>query len=72
MLASTDFITGASSLEQFSSKKPQPVVVDLVVSKLPSNTEVTTLKKIAGSKHVISASIDEDNVKGVCKGTGRL
>lgn len=27
---------------------------------------------MSGVKHVISASIDEDNMKGTCTGTGRI
>lgn len=27
---------------------------------------------MAGVKHVISAAVDEDNMKGICTGTGRI
>lgn len=30
------------------------------------------LKKASGAKHVISSTVDEDNMKGVCLGTGRI
>lgn len=30
------------------------------------------LKKIANVKHVISADVDLDNLKGTCTGTGRI
>jgi hypothetical protein len=43
-----------------------------VLSNLPSNTEAGDLKKIAGSKHIIMAVVDEDNLLGTCKGTGRI
>lgn len=72
MLSSTCFETGASSLAQYSSVKSKPEIVDLLVSKLPADTEALTLKKIAGSKHVISATIDEDKLMGTCTGTGRV
>lgn len=39
---------------------------------MPPNTEASELKKIAGSKHVISAVVEEDNLLGTCKGTGRI
>lgn len=46
--------------------------MDLNVSNLPANTTVNDLKKMAGSKHVYSAVVDEDNFLGKCTGTGRL
>ena len=70
MLASNDLQTGVSSLQFYPSSTPQ--VVDLVVSNLNSDAQADTLKKIAGSKHVISAVVDEDNMLGTCKGTGRI
>lgn len=30
------------------------------------------LKKLSGVKHVISADVDHDALKGVCTGTGRI
>lgn len=39
---------------------------------LPQNTDIIGVKKMAGVKHVISAALDEDNMKGICTGTGRL
>lgn len=51
-------------------KKAQPKVIDLVVTNLPANADAETLKKIAGSKHVISASVKEDSAKkGSVSGT---
>lgn len=39
---------------------------------LPQNAKPENLKKISGSKHVIKATVDEDNLLGTCKGTGRI
>lgn len=39
---------------------------------LKADTQPENLKKISGSKHVISAVVDEDNMLGTCKGTGRI
>ena len=30
------------------------------------------VKAISGAKNVINVALDEDNMKGVCKGTGRI
>lgn len=74
MLASNHFETGASSLEHYSHghKQQETHIVDLVVAGLPSDAQSETLKTISGSKHVISATVDEDNFLGTCKGTGRI
>lgn len=42
------------------------------MSQLPPNTNSEALKKISGSKHVFEATVDEDNLKGICSGTGRI
>jgi len=47
-------------------------VVDLVLNGLPPNCEASTLKAVSGSKHVISATVEEDNFKGTCTGAGRI
>ena len=71
MLASNCFATGQSSLEHYVGDA-KPKIVDLVVSNLPADTQSENLKKISGSKHIISAVVDEDNFLGTCKGTGRI
>jgi hypothetical protein len=49
-----------------------PEVIDWVVSGLPPTFEPSQFKKVAQVKHVIKATVDEDNFKGTCLGTGRL
>lgn len=71
MLASNSFTNGASSLQYYSEAKPVEVV-DLVIGNLPPDCQAHMLKKVCGSKHVISATVDEDNFRGICKGTGRI
>ena len=72
MLASNNFITGVSSLDHYDvAKNSAPEVIDLVIANLPATTQAQTLKKISQSKHVVSATVDEDNFRGVCTGTGR-
>jgi hypothetical protein len=47
-------------------------VVDWLVSGLPPTTEIRDLKKTSQAKHVISATVDENNFTGTCTGTGRI
>jgi len=71
MLASNDFATGESSLQNYNIEAKYEVI-DLVVGNLPENYKAENLKKISGSRHVIGATVEEDNFKGVCKGNGRI
>ena len=74
MLASNDMITGRSTLDTYDQVRApsDTVVVDLTLRNLPSNADVRGVKQMAGVKHIISASVDEDNMKGICTGTGRI
>lgn len=36
------------------------------------NMDVQAIKKIAGAKHIVNSQVDLDNLKGTCKGTGRI
>lgn len=47
-------------------------VVDLTLKNLPGNADLIGVKKMSGARHVISAHLDEDNMKGICTGTGRI
>jgi hypothetical protein len=71
MLASNHFTTGESSLQHYNLEA-KPEVVDLVVGNLPEYYKAENLKRISGSKHVIGATVEEDNFRGICKGTGRI
>jgi hypothetical protein len=44
----------------------------LDVKGLPETVKGDDLKKISGAKHVISAVVDEDAIRNVCTGTGRI
>lgn len=46
--------------------------MDLILSGMGANMDDKEIKKIAGVKHVISSEVDLDNLKGTCKGTGRI
>ena len=43
-----------------------------MVGGLPGDFHANNLRRVSGSKHIISATVDEDNFKGICKGTGRI
>jgi len=42
------------------------------VSGLPENFDRLALKQVANVRHVIDATVNEDNVKGICTGNGRI
>lgn len=52
--------------------KREVELVDLVISGLPRDSQAENLKTISGSKHVISATIETDNFRGICTGNGRI
>lgn len=55
----------------FSDPKPS-LVVDFDLTNLPENANPEFIKKTAGVKHVVSATIEEDSIKNVCTGKGRV
>lgn len=72
MLASNSFSTGESTLRHYNDTDKPVDVVDLVIGNLPADCHANTLKKVSGSKHVISATVEEDNFRGICTGNGRI
>ena len=50
----------------------KPEVYELSLTGLGANVNAQDLKKMAGVKHVIAASVVEDNMKGTCVGTGTV
>ena len=42
------------------------------MTNLPKNTDIIEVKKMSGARHVVSVALDEDNMKGICLGTGRI
>ena len=47
-------------------------VLDLQLSNLPTSADLIGVKKMSGAKNVINVALDEDNMKGICTGTGRI
>jgi len=73
MLASNDPFSGESSMKHYNAADgSKPEVIDLQLSNLPQHMEAKELKRMSGAKHVISCVVDEDNMKGICLGTGRI
>ena len=60
----------ANKFYQMPQSKGQ--VVDFMLSGMKSNMNEAGLKKISGAKHVISSTIEIDNLKGTCSGQGRI
>mmetsp|Transcript_4893 Transcript_4893/g.5976 ORF Transcript_4893/g.5976 Transcript_4893/m.5976 type:complete len:102 (-) Transcript_4893:396-701(-) len=74
MLASNNPITGQSSLQAYNRVRncDEVRVIDLHLSNLPTSSDLIGVKKISGAKNVINVALDEDNMKGICTGTGRI
>lgn len=47
-------------------------VIDIDVKGLPENFDQMSLKRVANVKHVVSAEVQQDNLKGICTGNGRI
>jgi len=50
----------------------KPEVMEFTLSGLGSNVDAQDVKKMAGVRHVVQATVDEDNMKGTCLGTGKI
>ena len=74
MLASNNPITGSNSMQAYNRVRAcdEVRVVDLQLSNLPESSDLIGVKKISGAKNVINVALDEDNMKGICTGTGRI
>lgn len=71
-LGSTCPLTGKSSLAAYNAVPSKPEVIDMTINGLPEHMDARELKRASGAKHVISATVDEDKLKGICLGTGRI
>jgi len=50
----------------------KPEVIEFTLSGLGTAVDAREVKKMAGARHVVSATVDEDNMKGTCLGTGKV
>lgn len=71
-LASTNFATGESSLNLYKQDSSAPEVISLLVQNLPPHTCEKDVKKVSGSKHVVSCTVAYDNMSGQCNGSARI
>ncbi len=71
-LASDIHGTGSATASYKNNDHTKNNIVDFDLKDLPQNVTVEELKKIAKVKHVISAQLDEDSIRNVCTGTGRV
>lgn len=69
MLSST--IGGHDANSQYQNKN-KGEVIDFDLLGLPQNCDELSVKKNANVKHVISTELEFDNMKGVCRGNGRI
>ena len=47
-------------------------VIDIDIRGLPENFDQQSLRRVANVKHVVAAEVQQDNLKGVCTGEGRI
>lgn len=64
------------ALAKFSSikdsAKSHNQVFDLIIQGLPQNAEAGDIKKIAGVKHVVEATVEQDSIRNICTGLGKI
>ena len=73
MLASNDPITGSSSMNGYNLREnSKPDIIELELAGLGANVDAQDVRKMAGVKHVISSTVEEDNMKGTCTGVGKV
>ena len=71
-LSSDIYGTGESIQKHFDADPSKNTIIDLDLKGLPPTVQESDLKKYAGVKHVIAATIDLDKITNSCLGTGRV
>ena len=71
-LTATFSLGGSDPNEYYHKPQAQGEVVDFHLHGLKDSCVQADLKKAARVKHIISMEIDEDKIKGICKGTARM
>lgn len=72
LTALSSSIGGADPNRFYGSNIGTGEVLDFDITNLPENADEIMVKKQANVKHVISTEVQYDNMKGVCKGEGRI
>jgi hypothetical protein len=60
------------SYEKVKNYPHEGEVIDIDLANLPPQCGELDIKKLAGVRHVISATVAQDSIKGICTGTGRV
>ena len=47
-------------------------VLDMNITGLPQQISVDEIKRTVGAKHIVSATLEVDSIRGVCTGKGRM
>ena len=65
-------LAGANANKFYHNIENKGEVVHLKLANMGPDMDEAQLKKIAGAKHVISAEVELDALKGTCKGKGSI
>ena len=63
---------GGADPNRFYNNKAKGKVLDFDLSGLPESADEISVKRSANVKHVISTELAFDNMKGICRGDGRV
>ncbi len=63
---------GGADANRYYNNKAKGEVLDFDLSGLPETADEITVKRSANVKHVISTELVYDNMKGICRGEGRI
>ena len=63
---------GGADPNRFYTNKAKGEVIDFDLSGLPESADEISVKRQANVKHVISTELQFDNMKGICRGEGRI
>ena len=63
---------GGADASRYYNNKAKGEVLDFDLSGLPETADEITVKRSANVKHVISTELVYDNMKGICRGEGRI
>lgn len=53
-------------------KNKKAEVLDMNITGLPQQISVDEIKRTVGAKHIVSATLEVDSIRGVCTGKGRM
>ena len=71
-MTSQSGLPGGNANEYYHKEQNKGEVLDLLLSGLSPYVDNLDLKQYCKVKHIINTEIDVDNMKGTCKGTGRI